>query len=197
MTSPAKSQWLAAGFLLLGLVLSLVLLIRQQSATPSRFEAPDFSVRTLDGKLIQLHQLQGSVVLLNFWATWCPPCREELPSMERLHRRLAPEGLVLIAVSVDEDAANVRSVVDAHSISFLVALDPQMRLPKLFGVTGYPETFVIDSAGRIVRHLVGPQEWDSKELLDFFQTLLREGGSAGVAGTKVDPFGTSLPSKNE
>lgn len=130
----------------------------------ARFEAPDFTLTDLSGASHTLSAYRGKVVFLNLWATWCPPCREEMPSMEKLHQRFASEGLVLLAVSEDEGPRDgIEIFVRSLGLTFPILLDPEGRLPGRFGVTGYPETFLIDRSGRIVQHIVGPADWFSPE----------------------------------
>ncbi len=141
----------------------------------SRFEAPDFSLPDLQGQSHTLSAYRGKVVFLNLWATWCPPCREEMPSMDRLYRRFADAGLVMLAVSQDEGSrAGVESFVRGLGLSFPVLLDPEGRLPGRYGVTGYPETFLIDRNGRIVEHIVGPEDWFSEEAQKLIADLLAQ-----------------------
>lgn len=176
-----NSRQLGVVFLVLGALLSVTLLFSQQGRRPKTFVAPDFSVVTLDGESLNLQQFRGSIVLVNFWATWCPPCREELPSLERLYRKLRPQGLSLVAISVDERPEPVRALLRTYEVSFPVALDRDARIPSLYGVTGYPETFVVDSTGTVIRHFIGPQEWDSEPILRFFEDLLRRAGASSAA----------------
>jgi peroxiredoxin len=122
--------------------------------------APDFSLPTLDGQSeISLSGLRGHVVLVNFWATWCKPCEEEMPSMERLYRRLHKQGFEIVAVSVDEDASIVESFRERLSISFPIVKDPDQQISGLYQTTGFPESLLIDEGGRIVERYVGPRDW--------------------------------------
>jgi thiol-disulfide isomerase/thioredoxin len=136
-------------------------------------EAPGFRLPSLAGGEVDLASRRGKVVLLNFWATWCPPCVAEMPSLERLHQALGPEGLSVVTVSTDEDAAELRRFVAAHSLTLPVLEDPGGRLAAgEYRTTGYPETFVLDRDGRLLQHVVGPAEWDSAEKLAYFRGLL-------------------------
>lgn len=160
------------------IVLSLALgaaLYSQQmrSATRSGYPAPDFALLDLSGREYRLSDLRGKIVFLNVWATWCPPCREEMPSMERLHRSLAGRDFVMLAISEDAQGRQVvEPFVRQLGLTFPVLLDPDGFIPKRYGVTGYPETFVIDRAGRIVQHLIGPEDWGSEQVLEYFRRLL-------------------------
>ncbi len=146
---------------------------RAQRGPELGYEAPDFSLPDLDGKLHHLSDYRGQVVFLNLWATWCPPCRMEMPAMEALYQRLGGRGFTILAVSADENGATaVAPYVSEMGLSFPVLLDPEGRLSPRYGVTGYPETFIIDRQGRVVNHTIGPAAWDSEELVAFFVDLL-------------------------
>jgi peroxiredoxin len=139
-------------------------------------EAPGFRLPSLAGGEVNLASQRGKVVVLNFWATWCPPCVAEMPSLERLHRTLSPDGLSVIAVSTDEDQADVREFVSRHGLTLPVLMDPGGRVAGgEYHTTGYPETFLLDRQGRIVRHVVGPEEWDSPEMLAELRKLMASG----------------------
>jgi cytochrome c biogenesis protein CcmG/thiol:disulfide interchange protein DsbE len=136
-------------------------------------EAPGFRLPSLAGGEVDLASQRGKVVVLNFWATWCPPCVAEMPSLERLHRALSPEGLSVVTVSTDEDEAALRRFVAERSLTLPVLKDPGGRLAAgQYRTTGYPETFVLDRNGRVLQHVVGPAEWDSAERLAYFRGVL-------------------------
>ncbi len=146
--------------------------------------APDFRLPSLDGRETELASLRGKVVLLNFWATWCPPCVEEMPSLERLHRKLGPEGLVVLAVSTDEDRADLESFVTRNALTLPVLRDPGgVVAADSYRTTGYPETFVIDRSGVLLQHTVGPAEWDTPEALAYFRGLLGTAPAAPASST--------------
>jgi cytochrome c biogenesis protein CcmG/thiol:disulfide interchange protein DsbE len=135
--------------------------------------APPFRLPSLGGGEVDLASQRGKVVVLNFWATWCPPCVAEMPSLERLHRALGPEGLSVVTVSTDEDDAELRRFVAERALSLPVLKDPGGRVAASeYHTTGYPETFVLDREGRLLEHVVGPAEWDSAERLAGFRRLL-------------------------
>jgi peroxiredoxin len=136
-------------------------------------KVPDFRLPSLAGGETELASLRGKVVLLNFWATWCPPCVEEMPSLERLYRKLSPEGLVVLAVSADEDASDLRSFVARGGLTMPVLRDPGgVVAADQYHTTGYPESFVIDRSGVLLQHTVGPAQWDTPEALAYFRGLL-------------------------
>ena len=140
--------------------------------------APAFRLAALAGGEQDLAAARGQVVVLNFWATWCPPCVAEMPSLERLHRALGPEGLAVVTVSTDEDEAELQRFVRERSLTIPVLKDPGGRVAaSLYRTTGYPESFVLDREGKVVEHVVGPAEWDSPERLASFRRLLEGGAS--------------------
>lgn len=124
--------------------------------------APDFTLR--DGsQTLTLHQFRGQVVLLNFWATWCPPCIEELPSLMALHRRM-PQ-LIILGVSIDSDAQAYRNFLLENGIDFATIRDPTQRVNRMYGTVQIPESYIIDRSGHIVRKYISAQDWTSPEIL--------------------------------
>lgn len=132
------------------------------------YAAPQFTES--DGSsTVSLDKLQGHVVILNFWATWCIPCIEEVPSLEELHRRM-PQ-LDIVAISQDEDAGLYgKFLVDNH-VSFLTVRDPSARIPRLYGTIKIPETYVIDGKGVLRRKFVSAQNWTNPEIMDYLGKL--------------------------
>lgn len=137
--------------------------------------ATDFKLPGLDGQTISLSSLRGKVVFLNVWATWCPPCREEMPSIEALYEKFkGDKDFVVLAVSQDSDGrAPVASYVEKHGLKFDVLLDPENQVGEAYDVSGIPETFIIDQHGRIVAHHVGPYDWSNPEIRDALQELIQ------------------------
>ncbi len=169
------TRWLIPFAALLLCLSAVVYIQRQQDETRASFPAPDFSLTDLHGRSHRLSNYRGKVVFLNLWATWCPPCREEMPSMEHLYRRLQSESFVMLAVSQDEDpAGSVRPFVEQLRLSFPILLDPDGKVPPKYGVTGYPETFVIDRSGSVIDHVIGPRKWDSETSYRYFSDLLSQ-----------------------
>jgi peroxiredoxin len=132
----------------------------------------DFELQDLSGKKVSLSSLKGKVVFLNFWATWCPPCRAEMPSLERLHARLKDKGLVILAVNLQENAKSVRKFMAEHKLTFPVLLDSDGRVGAIYGARSIPTTYVVGRNGNVLAGTMGGREWDSKEYLDFFARLL-------------------------
>jgi peroxiredoxin len=135
--------------------------------------APDFLLSTLRGNSVKLSDYRGKVVFLNIWATWCPPCREEMPSMEALYRRLKGREFEMLAVSIDRKGEEVvRPFVIKYGLTFPVLLDPENKTYMLYGLTGVPETFIIDRNGVVIYKVIGAQDWMKKEWVDYFDRIL-------------------------
>jgi thiol-disulfide isomerase/thioredoxin len=135
----------------------------------------DFSLPLLRGGTQTLSGLKGKVVFLNFWATWCPPCQEEMPSMERLYKRLGTAGLELLAVDIQENREDVGAFITDSSLSFPVALDESGRVSGIYGIRNIPTTFIIDRNGMIIATVVGSRNWDSPAVITAVETLLNDG----------------------
>jgi len=137
--------------------------------------APDFRLMDLDGKAVSLSDYQGKVVLLNFWATWCGPCRVEMPAMEALYRRMQSKGLVILAVSVDQEGTAVtRPFQEALGLSFPILHDQDYEVGLTYGARTLPMTFAIDRQG-IIRQLVfGSRDWNSPEAHRGIAEVLQE-----------------------
>jgi len=172
---------LKKGLLLLTLVLPLLVSCgeqQQQSSTPLGEKyigqpAPDFTLADMQGQQVTLAQLRGKVVLLNFWATWCPPCREEMPSMERLHQQFKDQGLVMLAVNVEQNGYQaVSNFLDRTPYSFSILLDDKADVQNLYHVYRFPETFLIDRNGNVVEKLTGGRDWMSESLVKKINFLL-------------------------
>src|SRR5438034_8372497 len=140
------------------------------------FRSPD-----LAGRTVRLSGLRGKVVVLNLWATWCAPCIEEMPSMERLYGRLRDTDFALLAISQDEDGKRVVApFVERMHLTFPVLLDPERQVGDRYGVTGYPETFVIDRNGYVVEHVVGPRDWAAPDEIAALEALIAAGDRGGA-----------------
>jgi DsbE subfamily thiol:disulfide oxidoreductase len=117
---------------------------------------------------------KGEVILLNFWATWCPPCRKEIPSMIKLHKKLAAQGLKIVAVSVDKNYDDLENFVNEHQMPFMVLHDADSIAARQYGVFRFPETFLIDRQGRVRHRLVGEVEWMSEPMIQILTQMLEE-----------------------
>ena len=132
--------------------------------------ARDFTVQDSD-RHVSLNQFRGQVVVLNFWATWCPPCEEELPSMMTMQDRTRGKGIVVLGVSIDVDGDAYHRFLKQRNVNFLTVRDPEQKVATLYGTTGWPETYVIDREGVLRRKFVGAVDWSSPEILDFLGKL--------------------------
>jgi peroxiredoxin len=141
-------------------------------------QAPEFSLTTPNGTIISLAQLRGKVVFLNFWATWCSPCRVEMPSMERLHKEFKDEGLAMVAIDVDESPEQVARFMTEFRLSFPALLDEEVEVATRYSVRGLPATFLIDRGGRTVGTALGARDWASPEGRALVRALL-EGRAQG------------------
>lgn len=137
--------------------------------------APSFVLPDLSGKVVRIEDLRGKVVLLNLWATWCPPCVEEMPTLQELAKKMAGRDFVLLAVSEDEDSTKVQPWIEKHGFQFPVLLDARGQVGADLGITGYPETFVIDRQGRIVHHHVGFRNWIEPRIVAALERLMDTG----------------------
>jgi peroxiredoxin len=137
--------------------------------------APDFALPSLAGSTVHLSDHRGRVVLLNFWATWCPPCRAEMSSMEKLYQAYRDRGLVILAVSTDQTGRSVvESFVRERGVTFPVLLDPEEEIFAEYGGRGLPTSFFVDGRGRIVSTEVGAQDWNGTAARRIVETLLNE-----------------------
>jgi peroxiredoxin len=132
-------------------------------------KAPDFTVTDSD-RTVSLHDLHGKIIVLNFWTSWCEPCIEEMPSLVQMQKRMAPKVAVL-AVSTDKNDNAYHDFLVRHQIDLLTVRDAAEKSSHLYGTTGQPETFIIDSGGTIRRKFVGPVNWTSPEIIDYFDKL--------------------------
>jgi cytochrome c biogenesis protein CcmG, thiol:disulfide interchange protein DsbE len=126
----------------------------------------------LNGKPARLSELKGKVVLLNFWATWCPPCVDEAPSLNALQHRIEPLGGTVLGVSVDDDEQAYEEFIKHYELSFPTYRDTTKQIPLTYGTTMYPDTYVIDRNGKLDRKIVGPQDWGSREMTQYLDSLL-------------------------
>ena len=132
----------------------------------------DFTLSTVEGESYTLSALQGKVVFLNFWATWCGPCREEMPSMEALYQRFKDQGLEILAVNIMEGPDEVLDFMHIFNLSFPAPLDKDGNLAAAYGIRGIPTSFLINREGKIVMRLVGTLDWDTPEIHAAFESLL-------------------------
>ena len=135
--------------------------------------ADDFDVSTPKQGSFRLSEYRGKPVMVNFWATWCPPCLEEMPALERLYRRHRDAGFVLVAVSLDADPGKVQEFLTRHHLTFPVGLDPKTRVAELYGVRALPSTFIVDRQGSLSALALGPRAWDNDASNSLIEALIR------------------------
>ncbi|MFQ6066609.1 MAG: TlpA family protein disulfide reductase [bacterium] len=137
-------------------------------------EAPDFTLENLEGSAVSLKDFEGKVVFLNFWATWCGPCREEMPSMEKLWQRFKEKAFVILAVDLREKKEEISSFMKDYGLTFPVLLDSRGEVGSIYAVRAIPTTYLIDSQGRIVGKALGARDWASQDAFDLIEHLLPE-----------------------
>ncbi len=134
--------------------------------------APDFRLQTLDGRNVSLAELRGKVVMVHFWATWCPPCVEEIPSIDRLTRSLAGQDVAVLAVSVDEGGAPaVSDFLKKQGLSLPVLLNPDRSVATAYGTLKFPETYLLDRNGVVRYKIIGAANWDSPDAVQAIREL--------------------------
>ena len=180
-----KTSWIPYGVaaLVAGLIVLLAWVNRDRLSpvVPGR-DAPNFSAFDLDGTPKTLDDFREKVLLVNIWATWCPPCREEMPSMQRLYQEIGDDGFEILAISVDapfgeadafgREGGDLRTYSDSLGISFTILHDPTGRVQQRFQTTGVPESFVIDRDGVIYKKVAGPTAWDAPQNVQLVRRLL-------------------------
>ncbi|HEY4762666.1 MAG TPA: TlpA disulfide reductase family protein [Candidatus Sulfotelmatobacter sp.] len=132
--------------------------------------APEFTVQDSD-HTVDLNRFHGQIVVLNFWATWCPPCVEEMPSLVEMQRHMKTKGITVLAVSIDVDENAYRAFLKEHGVDLLTVRDPAQKTPALYGTHGWPETFIIDRNGVIRRKFIGAVDWTEPEITDYLSKL--------------------------
>lgn len=137
--------------------------------------APEITVVSIaNGSKLNLSDLKGKVVLLNFWATWCPPCREEIPSMMKLNSFMTGKPFQMVAVSIDEGGkSSIESFFKETGFTLPTYLDESGVSSKSYGITGVPESFIIDKQGVLVKKIIGGFAWDSPEAVSFIEGLMK------------------------
>ncbi|MGA8028319.1 MAG: TlpA disulfide reductase family protein [Bryobacteraceae bacterium] len=133
--------------------------------------APDFSITTDQGERVTAESFGGKVLVLNFWATWCAPCVEEIPSLNELQKRFANSGVVVVAISIDKNEQKYRAFLDRIRVSFETARDPAADISAAYGTFQYPETYIIRN-GRIMRKFGQAEDWTAEDKLGYVQSLL-------------------------
>ncbi len=134
--------------------------------------APDFSITTDSGRTISASSFGGKLLVLNFWATWCPPCVQETPSLSQFAKSMSGSGVVVLGVSVDKDPNAYRAFLSRANPAFLTARDPDAKINAEYGTFKYPETYIIDTRGKVVQKNIGPEDWTDDKMVSYVKSLL-------------------------
>jgi len=146
-----------------------------QVALEDNLPAPDFTFPGLDGKMVSLADYRGKVVLVNIWATWCKPCVDEMPSMEKLYRNFKGQDFEILAVSIDAPGLKaVAPFMKKYNLTFPALIDSEGAIKTVYGITGVPESFIIDKQGILIKKIVGPVNWATPNIFRFFSELIRK-----------------------
>jgi cytochrome c biogenesis protein CcmG, thiol:disulfide interchange protein DsbE len=137
--------------------------------------APGFSVETDGGRTITPKDFGGRLLVLNFWATWCPPCVEEMPSLDSFQRELAQDGVVVLGISVDRAEGPYKQFLQRTRVSFQTVRDPEAGISSKYGTYRYPETYIINAEGKVVQKIIGPTDWMDPAMLNQVRSLLQAG----------------------
>jgi len=137
-----------------------------------KLTAPSFRLKDLNGKEVKLEDHRGKIVFLNFWATWCQPCRTEMPSMEKLYTEFKDRDFTILAVDIQERAKKVRAFKEKFKLNFPILLDPDGSVGSKYGVISIPTTYLIDREGYVIGGALGARDWASKEAFEFINQLL-------------------------
>jgi cytochrome c biogenesis protein CcmG, thiol:disulfide interchange protein DsbE len=171
---PSKfDRILQAGVLALtvGLILVLYSSIHEKLVNVGD-SAPNFTITAENGRPISLSNFGGKVLVLNFWATWCPPCVEEMPSLNKFAAAFKDKGVVVLGVSVDKDANAYKQFIRQLDPAFLTVRDPEMKINLEYGTVQYPETYIINSQGKVVNKIISSANWTDDKMVNYVQSLL-------------------------
>ena len=135
-------------------------------------KAPDFTITTDAGKTVTVHDFGGKMLLLNFWATWCGTCIEEIPALNQMARQLQPRGLVILGVSVDKDEDKYKAFLTSSPLAYQTARDPEEKINLSYGTVQYPESYLIDRNGKVIEKFISSQLWASPQMLQHLNSLL-------------------------
>jgi len=170
-----KAKTLLFALALMGLIITQA---NEADDTPSTLHAvadrpmaPDFALADIDGTIHRLSDYRGQVVIVNFWATWCPPCREEMPSMQRAWEQIQDEDIVILAIDVGEDEDTIFTFTADYPVEFPLLLDLDSRVIQEWPVRGLPTTFIVDPQGRIAYRAIGTRDWEDSALLNTLKKL--------------------------
>ena len=161
--------------LIVGGAIFLAWRLRQPHPVDIGERAPDFTLPALTQGPLSLHNFGRQVVVLNFWATWCPPCVEETPALEKFAEQMRHQGVTVMGVSVDQDGAALQTFAAEQHLSFPILRDPNQSVANRYGTFKFPETYIIDQDGRVAEKLIGPVDWQDPRIITFVRELARKG----------------------
>jgi peroxiredoxin len=139
--------------------------------TPLNSDLLEAKLPNTSGRHVRLNDFRGKIVFLNFWTTWCPSCRTEMPAMERLHRKLFGKNFAMVTVNIKESASQVKNFFEKYKLTFTALLDTTGEISAGFGIRAIPTTFILDKSGTIIGSITGPREWDSRKSVALFERL--------------------------
>ena len=168
-----KLRFIVASIILIILVISGAVDI-SRAGKEEKIAAPDFTLMTMDNKKVSLKDFKGKYIFLNFWATWCGPCIDEMPSMERLYQKFKTrKNFAMLEVSIDKAGTDaVKKFMTENKLTFSVLLDRDSEVAGAYGVMGIPSTYLIDTQGFVINRAVGARTWDTKDSIEFFEKML-------------------------
>jgi peroxiredoxin len=134
--------------------------------------APSFAVTTENGQRISRSEFGGKLLVVNFWATWCPPCIEEMPSLNQFASSMSKEGVVVLGISIDRSEQAYKNFLQRNQLSFSVARDPEENISSSYGTFKWPETYVINRDGKVVQKYIGPRDWNDPQIVNSIRALL-------------------------
>jgi cytochrome c biogenesis protein CcmG/thiol:disulfide interchange protein DsbE len=206
-------RWLASAGLVIALIAAPLRSTAQQAKSgsvddllksiglvkPAMSTAPDFNLLDSNGSPVGLSGYRGKMVLLNFWATWCGPCREEMPSMEQLSRSFGGQGLVVLAINQRENAALVNKFMRTYGLNFTTPVDTTGRVAGYYRVYGIPVSYLIDANGQAIGMKSGPMDWASPVVVNVFRKLVGDRADAGasIALEPAKPLPATLRAKSD
>ncbi|UCD78465.1 MAG: TlpA family protein disulfide reductase [Desulfobacterales bacterium] len=144
----------------------------------------EFSLNDQDGRPVSLSDFRGKIVFLNFWTTWCPTCRIEMPSMEKLHQKFKDRNFAMVTIDLQESASRVKEFFKEYKLTFTALLDTSGNVGMMFGINQIPTTYILDKKGRIIGKALGPREWDSRKSIALFEHLTNRQPPASTADTQ-------------
>lgn len=138
-----------------------------------RPKAKNFILRDLNGNQVNLEDHRGKIVFLNFWATWCPPCREEMPAMEKLHNRFKKDDFIILAIDLQENRQQVKRFKERFKLTFTILLDSEGKVGSMYGIRSIPTTYLVDRKGYLIGGALGARDWASDDAIKLFEHLLK------------------------